>query len=83
MRHIVITGTTRGLGAALVDEILSVPHTRVLALARHFTAAQQADPRITTRHCDLSDPATLPDAAEFRGRTRTSATSPPCVRRSR
>jgi NAD(P)-dependent dehydrogenase (short-subunit alcohol dehydrogenase family) len=65
MRHIVITGTTRGLGEALVDEVLSGPDTRVLALARDFTGAQKADPRITTRHCDLSDPATLPGAAEF------------------
>jgi benzil reductase ((S)-benzoin forming) len=65
MRHIVITGTTRGLGEALVDEVLTIPDTRVLALARHFTAAQKADARITTRQCDLADPATLPDAAEF------------------
>jgi NAD(P)-dependent dehydrogenase (short-subunit alcohol dehydrogenase family) len=65
MRHVVITGTTRGLGEALVDEVLALPETRVLALSRDFTARQKADARITTRHCDLSEPATLPDAGEF------------------
>lgn len=65
MRHVVITGTTRGLGEALVDEVLALPDTRVLALSRDFTARQKADPRITTRRCDLSEAATLPGAAEF------------------
>jgi len=67
MRHIVVTGTTRGLGEAFVEEVLSDPDTRVLALARTFTDRQRAEPRITTRVCDLSEPATLPDAAEFAG----------------
>jgi benzil reductase ((S)-benzoin forming) len=73
MRHIVITGTTRGLGEALVEQVLSVEGTRVLALARDFTARQRSDPRITTRHCDLSEPATLPDAAEFHDFLRGAA----------
>lgn len=73
MRHVVITGTTRGLGEALVDEVLALPGTRVLALARDFTERQRADTRITTRHCDLSDPATLPDAGEFADFLQTAA----------
>jgi NAD(P)-dependent dehydrogenase (short-subunit alcohol dehydrogenase family) len=73
MRHVVITGTTRGLGEALVDEVLAMPDTRVLALARDFSAGQKADPRVTTRHCDLSDPATLPDAGELADFLRTAA----------
>jgi NAD(P)-dependent dehydrogenase (short-subunit alcohol dehydrogenase family) len=65
MRAMVITGTTRGLGEALVDQVLSNPDTRALVLARDFTDRQRVDLRITTRVCDLSDPATLPDAAEL------------------
>ncbi|NUT34681.1 MAG: SDR family NAD(P)-dependent oxidoreductase [Hamadaea sp.] len=65
MRHVVITGTSRGLGEALLSGLLDDPATRILALGRRFTPAQEADPRVTTRSCDLSDPASLPDAAEL------------------
>ena len=42
MRSIVITGVSRGLGAALFDLLAADPGNRVLALGRHFTAAQEA-----------------------------------------
>lgn len=65
MRHVVLTGTSRGLGEALLNGLLDDPGTRVLALARRFTPEQEAHPRVRTRRCDLGDLGTLPDAAEL------------------
>jgi benzil reductase ((S)-benzoin forming) len=69
MRTTVVTGVSRGLGAALFDEFRAAGD-RVLALGRQFSATQQeaadAEPdRIRLRTTDLADPATLPDAAEL------------------
>jgi benzil reductase ((S)-benzoin forming) len=69
MRTTVVTGVSRGLGAALFDEFCAAGD-RVLALGRQFSDAQQeaadAEPdRILLRMTDLADPATLPDAAEL------------------
>jgi benzil reductase ((S)-benzoin forming) len=65
MRHVVITGTNRGLGLGLLDQLVADPRTRVLALARSFPDQQHDHPQITIRPCDLADPATLPDASEL------------------
>ncbi|MCP2325098.1 NAD(P)-dependent dehydrogenase (short-subunit alcohol dehydrogenase family) [Hamadaea flava] len=65
MRHVVITGTNRGLGQAFVDQLAAEPGVRLLALARSFPAEHLEHPQITTRTCDLADPASLPDAAEL------------------
>src|SRR5439155_12702703 len=69
MRSAVITGVSRGLGAALFDEFHRAGD-RVLALGRRFTAAQRAaaraEPdRVRLRETDLTDPAALPGAAEL------------------
>jgi NAD(P)-dependent dehydrogenase (short-subunit alcohol dehydrogenase family) len=69
VRSAVITGVSRGLGAALFDEFHAAGD-RVLALGRRFSAAQHAaartEPhRIRLRHTDLTDPASLPGAAEL------------------
>ncbi|NUR70136.1 MAG: SDR family NAD(P)-dependent oxidoreductase [Hamadaea sp.] len=75
MRHVVITGTNRGLGQALLDRLAADAGTRVLALARSFPAEQLEHPQITTWPGDLADPASLPDAGElakfFVGATET------------
>jgi len=42
VRSIVITGISRGLGAALFDLLAADPGNRVLGLGRHFTAEQEA-----------------------------------------
>jgi NAD(P)-dependent dehydrogenase (short-subunit alcohol dehydrogenase family) len=69
MRSIIITGVSRGLGAALFDEFHAAGD-RVLALGRRFSAEQHAaalaEPdRVRLRPADLADPATLPTAAEL------------------
>ena len=69
MRATVITGVSRGLGAALFDELASAGD-RVMALGRGFTedqrAAARAEPdRIKLRATDLADLGSLPDAAEL------------------
>jgi NAD(P)-dependent dehydrogenase (short-subunit alcohol dehydrogenase family) len=65
----IITGVSRGLGAALFAE-LSARGDRILAIGRNFTAEQQelaaAEPdRVTLRSADLADLASLPEAAEL------------------
>jgi benzil reductase ((S)-benzoin forming) len=69
VRSVVLTGVSRGLGAALFDEFYAAGD-RVLALGRRFTETQQAaaraEPeRIRLRTTELTDPASLPDAAEL------------------
>jgi benzil reductase ((S)-benzoin forming) len=69
VRSVVITGVSRGLGAALFDQFYD-HGDRVLAIGRGFTEAQQGlaatDPeRVLLRHADLSDPLSQPDAVEL------------------
>ncbi len=69
MRSVVITGVSRGLGAALFDE-LSAAGARLLCLSRGFTDAQRrlaADEphRVVLRPTDLADPAAVPTADEL------------------
>lgn len=64
-----ITGVSRGLGAALFDEFCRADD-RVLALGRRFSdsqhAVQRAEPhRIRLRQTDLASPRSLPDGAEL------------------
>ncbi|HLT09198.1 MAG TPA: SDR family NAD(P)-dependent oxidoreductase [Micromonosporaceae bacterium] len=69
MRSVIITGVSRGLGAAFFDEFHAAGY-RVMALGRRFSvaqhAAERADPlRVRLRQADLAYPASLPSAAEF------------------
>ncbi|MGE5831079.1 MAG: SDR family NAD(P)-dependent oxidoreductase [Micromonosporaceae bacterium] len=69
MRSVVLTGVSRGLGAALFDEFVAAGD-RVVALGRRFTDAQRAlasaqPHRIRLRETDLADPASLPGATEL------------------
>src|SRR5690348_1643826 len=66
MRCVVLTGVSRGLGAALFAE-LAGRGDRIFAIGRHFADEQRtlaaAEPdRITLHEADLADPGTLPDA---------------------
>jgi benzil reductase ((S)-benzoin forming) len=59
VRSIIITGVSRGLGAAMFDLLAADPANRVLGLGRHFTpeqeAAAAAEPdRIRLHTVDLS-----------------------------
>jgi benzil reductase ((S)-benzoin forming) len=65
MRSVVITGVSRGLGAALFTT-LAGRGDRVLAIGRRFTEDQKAladVERIRLHESDLADPRTLPDSA--------------------
>ncbi len=69
MRSVVITGVSRGLGAALFDRCYD-RGDRILAVGRGFSEAQQGlaatDPeRVLLRHADLTDPPAQPDAVEL------------------
>lgn len=69
MRLAILTGVSRGLGAAFFDEF-SKAGDRVLALGRRFTDAQRAEAtaapnRIRLRQTDLSEPTSLPGADEL------------------
>jgi NAD(P)-dependent dehydrogenase (short-subunit alcohol dehydrogenase family) len=70
MRSVVITGVSRGLGAALFDEAHR-RGDRVLGLGRTWTSAQRElawtrPDRIRLREVDLREPASQPDEAELR-----------------
>ncbi|MEV0456764.1 SDR family NAD(P)-dependent oxidoreductase [Catellatospora methionotrophica] len=67
MRYVVITGVSRGLGEALLNQFETDEGTTVLALGRSFTDAQRiaAGKRLILRHCELAEPSTLPHAAEL------------------
>ncbi|MEV4416372.1 SDR family NAD(P)-dependent oxidoreductase [Catellatospora sp. NPDC049609] len=67
MRYVVITGVSRGLGEALVNQFEADPDTTVVALGRSFSDAQRiaAGPRLVLVHCDLAEPAGLPHATEL------------------
>jgi benzil reductase ((S)-benzoin forming) len=69
MRSTIITGVSRGLGAALFDELLAAGD-RVMALGRRFTADQlqkaQSEPeRVALRPTDLADFSALPNPTEL------------------
>lgn len=71
MRAVVITGVSRGLGAALFD-VSNARGDRILAVGRHFTPEQQQlrDERpgdITLFSTDLADAHWLPDYDILRG----------------
>jgi benzil reductase ((S)-benzoin forming) len=68
-RSIILTGTSRGLGAALFDA-LRHDGARLFALSRHFTDAQRAESArhpgdVILRETDLGDLARHPDPAEL------------------
>jgi benzil reductase ((S)-benzoin forming) len=70
MSSVVITGVSRGLGAALFDAC-NARDDRILAVGRHFTEAQRAarDARpgaVTLYATDLADPRWLPDVDTLR-----------------
>jgi NAD(P)-dependent dehydrogenase (short-subunit alcohol dehydrogenase family) len=67
MRYVVITGVSRGLGEALLNQLLTTPDTTVLALGRSFTDAQRAavGQHLILRGCDLADPDGLPGLEEL------------------
>lgn len=67
VRYVVITGVSRGLGEALLNQFETDEDTTVLALGRGFTDAQRiaAGPRLILRHCELAEPSTLPHASEL------------------
>ncbi|GHJ49992.1 short-chain dehydrogenase [Catellatospora sp. TT07R-123] len=67
MRYVVITGVSRGLGEALLNQLLAEPDTTVLALGRTFTDNQRmlAGPKLILRHCELAEPSSLPTAPEL------------------
>jgi NAD(P)-dependent dehydrogenase (short-subunit alcohol dehydrogenase family) len=77
--NIILTGTSRGLGAALFDALHS-RGDRILALSRRFTDTQRkladAEPeRVTLRRTDLGDGEQLPRPAEI-GRFLEGAPAP-------
>ncbi len=70
-RTTIITGVSRGLGAALFDR-LHTAGDRLVGLGRRFTDRQRelastAPERVRLREADLTRPATLPDADELAG----------------
>jgi benzil reductase ((S)-benzoin forming) len=68
MRSVVLTGVSRGLGAALYTE-LAGRGDRIFAIGRHFTDVQRTGAdgdRIVLFEADLAEPATLPDAGALR-----------------
>ncbi|MEN3310318.1 MAG: hypothetical protein V7603_6520 [Micromonosporaceae bacterium] len=70
MRSMVITGVSRGLGAALFDEAYR-RGDRILAVGRSWTPAQRElaatrPDRVRLRAADLTEPASQPDAGELR-----------------
>jgi benzil reductase ((S)-benzoin forming) len=69
VRSVIITGVSRGLGAAFFDEFHAAGD-RILALGRRFSDAQhQAErrepQRVRLRQADFAYPNTLPAAAEL------------------
>jgi benzil reductase ((S)-benzoin forming) len=70
MSAVVITGVSRGLGAALFDAC-NARNDRIMAVGRHFTDQQRAvrDARpveVALHATDLADPRWLPDAETLR-----------------
>jgi benzil reductase ((S)-benzoin forming) len=70
MRTVFITGVSRGLGAALFEQVIA-GGDRVVGIGRSFTDTQddralQEPARVALLTANLSDPATLPSAADLR-----------------
>jgi uncharacterized protein YbjT (DUF2867 family) len=57
-----VTGANRGLGKALVDELLRKGAKKAYAAARHPTPS--LDPRIVPLRLDVTDPDQVAQAAE-------------------
>src|ERR1041384_5218211 len=77
MSAVVITGVSRGLGAALFD-VCNPRGDKILAVGRHFTDEQRAvrDERVgevTLHTTDLVDPRWLPDVDILRPFLRDTA----------
>lgn len=77
---VVITGVSRGLGAALCGQLCE-RGDRVIGIGRRFTDQQQElarrEPdRVVLRRADLAEPTGLPDADEFRGWLRGGVAGP-------
>ncbi|WP_085066468.1 SDR family NAD(P)-dependent oxidoreductase [Catenuloplanes japonicus] len=70
MRTVFITGVSRGLGAALFEQVIAGGN-RVVGIGRTFTGAQddlalQEPARVALLTSNLGDTSTLPTAAELR-----------------
>lgn len=69
-RTTIVTGVSRGLGAALFDR-LHAAGDRLVGIGRRFNDRQRelaaAGDRVVLREADLARPATLPDADELAG----------------
>jgi NAD(P)-dependent dehydrogenase (short-subunit alcohol dehydrogenase family) len=72
VRTVVLTGVSRGLGAALLDELLDGGGWRIVALGRRFTDRQRelagdrlVGDRLRLIEADFAEPATLPDAGRL------------------
>jgi NAD(P)-dependent dehydrogenase (short-subunit alcohol dehydrogenase family) len=61
-KSVLVTGANRGLGLALVEELLGRDTERVYAGARQPIAAQ--DPRVTPLTLDVTDPAQIQAAVK-------------------
>lgn len=57
--HVLVTGANRGLGKALVEQLLKVGVARVYAGARHPQQVAGSDPRIRAVPLDVIDPASV------------------------
>ncbi|MDR7281095.1 SDR family NAD(P)-dependent oxidoreductase [Catenuloplanes atrovinosus] len=70
MRTVFITGVSRGLGAALFEQVIAAGN-RVVGIGRSFTGAQddlalQEPARVALWGANLSDPSTLPSPEALR-----------------
>ncbi|GAB7043522.1 MULTISPECIES: SDR family NAD(P)-dependent oxidoreductase [Catenuloplanes] len=70
MRTVFVTGVSRGLGAALFEQVVAAGD-RVVGIGRSFTGAQddlalQEPARVALLTANLSDPSTLPTPEQLR-----------------
>lgn len=66
--HVLVTGANRGLGKALVEQLLRAGAGRVYAAARHPEQVIASDPRIHPVRLDVTDPASVETLAASIGR---------------
>ncbi|MDQ2077980.1 SDR family NAD(P)-dependent oxidoreductase [Marinimicrobium sp. ABcell2] len=57
--HVLVTGANRGLGKALVEQLLEAGASRVYAAARDLQQVNATDPRILPVCLDVTDPASV------------------------